>query len=283
MLNSKASPLVFSKLLLTGAAGQLGRELRPRLKAYCDVLRVSDQHDLGEAAVGEEIQTADLANASDVQTLLKGVDAVVHLGGISTEQPWAPILASNIVGMVNLYEAARLQGTQRIVFASSNHVTGFYRQDEVIDNKMPPKPDGFYGLSKAFGEDVAELYWARWGIETVSLRIGSSYAEPKDRRMLATWLSFDDLERLVVSALTAPIVGHTIIFGMSDNQTSWWDNTHAKHIGYRALDSSDVFRHDVEARQPHIDRHDKAALFQGGAFVKMAPHGEQASRCADPC
>jgi uronate dehydrogenase len=274
MLNPKASPLVFSKLLLTGAAGQLGRELRPRLKAYCDVLRVSDQNDLGTAAVGEEIQTADLASASDMQTLLKDVNAVVHLGGVSTEQPWAPILASNIVGMVNLYEAARVQGTMRIVFASSNHVTGFYRQDEVVNTKMPPKPDGFYGLSKAFGEDLAELYWARWGIETVSLRIGSSYAEPKDRRMLATWLSFDDLERLVVSALMAPIVGHTIIFGMSDNQTSWWDNTHAKHIGYRALDSSDVFRHEVEARQPHIDRHDKAALFQGGAFVKIAPHGE---------
>ena len=274
MLNSKASPLVFPKLLLTGAAGQLGRELRPRLKSYCDVLLVSDQNDLGVAAVGEETQTADLANASDMQTLLKDVNAVVHLGGVSTEQAWAPILASNIVGMVNLYEAARLQGTKRIVFASSNHVTGFYRQDEVVNTKMPPKPDGFYGLSKAFGEDLAELYWARWGIETVSLRIGSSYAEPKDRRMLATWLSFDDLERLVVSALTAPIVGHTIIFGMSDNQTSWWDNTHAKHIGYRALDSSDVFRHEVEARQPHIDRHDKAALFQGGAFVKIAPHGE---------
>jgi uronate dehydrogenase len=274
MLNPKASPLVFSKLLLTGAAGQLGRELRPRLKAYCDVLRVSDQNDLGTAAVGEEIQTADLASASDMQTLLKDVNAVVHLGGVSTEQPWAPILASNIVGMVNLYEAARVQGTKRIVFASSNHVTGFYRQDEVVNTKMPPKPDGFYGLSKAFGEDLAELYWARWGIETVSLRIGSSYAEPKDRRMLATWLSFDDLERLVVSALMAPIVGHTIIFGMSDNQTSWWDNTHAKHIGYRALDSSDVFRHEVEARQPHIDRHDKAALFQGGAFVKIAPHGK---------
>jgi uronate dehydrogenase len=274
MLNPKVSPLVFPRLLLTGAAGQLGRELRPRLKAYCDVLRVSDQNDLAMAAAGEEIQTADLANASDMQTLLKDVNAVVHLGGVSTEQAWAPILASNIVGMVNLYEAARLQGTKRIVFASSNHVTGFYRQDEVVNTKMPTKPDGFYGLSKAFGEDLAELYWARWGIETVSLRIGSSYAEPKDRRMLATWLSFDDLERLVVSALTAPIVGHTIIFGMSDNQTSWWDNTHAKHIGYRALDSSDVFRHEVEARQPHIDRHDKAALFQGGAFVKIAPHGE---------
>jgi len=138
---------------------------------------------------------------------------------------------------------------------------------------MPPKPDGFYGLSKAFGEDLAELYWARWGIETVSLRIGSSYAEPKDRRMLATWLSFDDLERLVVSALTAPIVGHTIIYGMSDNQTTWWDNTYAKHIGYRPLDSSDVFRNAVEARQPSIDSSDKAAIYQGGAFVKASPHG----------
>jgi uronate dehydrogenase len=68
-------------------------------------------------------------------------------------------------------------------------------------------------------------------------------------------------------------VGHTIIFGMSDNQTSWWDNTQAKHLGYRAQDSSDVFRSEVEARQPYIDRHDKAALYQGGAFVKVAPHG----------
>ena len=273
MLNPTASPLKFPRLLLTGAGGNLGKELRPRLKAYCDVLRVSHRSDLGASAPGEEIMLASLENKEQMMGLMKDVDAVVHMGGVSTEQPWDPILASNIVGMVNLYEAARLQGTKRIVFASSNHVTGFYRQDEVVNTKMPPKPDGFYGLSKAFGEDLAELYWARWGIETVSLRIGSSYVEPKDRRMLATWLSFDDLERLVVSALTAPIVGHTIIYGMSDNQTTWWDNTHAKHIGYRPLDSSDVFRSAVEARQPTIDGTDKAAIYQGGAFVKASPHG----------
>jgi uronate dehydrogenase len=208
-----------------------------------------------------------------MMALLDGVNAVVHMGGVSTEQPWEPILAGNIVGMVNLYEAARLQGVKRIVFASSNHVTGFYRQDEVVNTRMSPKPDGFYGLSKAFGEDLAQLYWDRWGIETVSLRIGSSYAEPKDRRMLATWLSFDDLERLVVAALTAPIVGHSIIYGMSDNQTTWWDNTHAKHLGYRPLDSSDVFRPAVEARQQSIDTKDPAAIYQGGAFVKATPHG----------
>jgi uronate dehydrogenase len=107
----------------------------------------------------------------------------------------------------------------------------------------------------------------------VSLRIGSSFTEPRDRRMLATYLSYDDLERLVVAALTAPIVGHSIIYGMSDNQTTWWDNTHAKHIGYRPQDSSDVFRHAVEARQQTIDQQDPAAIYQGGAFVKAKPHG----------
>jgi uronate dehydrogenase len=273
MLNPPASPLKFPRLLLTGAGGNLGQELRPRLKAYCDVLRVSHRRDLGAAAAGEEVQTAALEDADQMMALLDGVSAVVHMGGVSTEQPWAPILAGNIVGMVNLYEAARLKGVKRIVFASSNHVTGFYRQDEVVNTRMPPKPDGFYGLSKAFGEDLAQLYWDRWGIETVSIRIGSSFTEPKDRRMLATYLSYDDLERLIVAALTAPIVGHSIIYGMSDNQTTWWDNTHAKHIGYRPQDSSDVFRSAVEARQPVIDTKDPAAIYQGGAFVKAAPHG----------
>jgi len=204
--------------------------------------------------------------------LLEGVDAVVHMGGVSTEQPWELILAGNIVGMVNLYEAARANGTQRIVFASSNHVTGFYRQDEVISPLDPVRPDGFYGLSKAFGENLAQLYWNKHGIETVSLRIGSSYAEPKDRRMLATWMSFDDTERLIVAALTAPIVGHSIIYGMSDNATTFWDNASARHIGYRPQDSSDKYRTATEARQPTIDTMQPAAIYQGGAFVTQGPY-----------
>jgi uronate dehydrogenase len=102
----------------------------------------------------------------------------------------------------------------------------------------------------------------------VSLRIGSAFAAPKDRRMLATWMSFDDTERLVVAALTAPVVRHTVIYGMSDNATTWWDNTSARHIGYRPKDSSDVFRAETEARQPVLDRDDPATIFQGGAFVR---------------
>jgi uronate dehydrogenase len=138
MLKQPASPLRFGRLLLTGVAGNLGQVLRARLKAYCDVLRLSDRSNIGAAGEGEEIATVDLADKAGVHAMLQGVDAVVHMGGISTEQPWDQILAGNIVGAVNLYEAARLQGVKRIVFASSNHVTGYYRQDEVISPNTPP-------------------------------------------------------------------------------------------------------------------------------------------------
>ena len=208
---------------------------------------------------------------AQMQALLHGVDAVVHMGGVSTEKSWESILAGNIVGMVNLYEAARANGVKRIVFASSNHVTGFYRQDEVITPQDPVRPDGFYGLSKAFGENLAQLYWDKHGIETVSLRIGSSFSEPKDRRMLATWMSYDDTERLIVAALTAPVVGHSVIYGLSDNATVFWDNTSASHIGYRPQDSSEKHRAAVEARQPTIDTTQLAARCQGGAFVTQGP------------
>ncbi len=274
MLPSPASPIRFRRLLLTGAAGNLGRELRPRLATYCDTLRISHRRPIDNVRAGEELFVASLENKAQMHALLEGVDAVVHMGGVSTEQSWEAILGGNIVGMVNLYEAARAHNVKRIVFASSNHATGFYRQDQVVSPLDPARPDGFYGLSKVFGENLAQLYWDRHGIETVSLRIGSSFAEPKDRRMLASWMSFDDTERLIVAALTAPVVGHTIIYGMSDNNTTWWDNTSARHIGYRPRDTSEVFRAQVEARQPTLDAKDPAVVYQGGAFVRTGPFFE---------
>jgi len=271
MNSQDVSSLRLSRLLLTGAAGGLGRVLRPRLRERCEVLRVSDIADLGEAGAGEEVVACRLEDKAAVNALLQGVEAVVHLGGVSVERPFEEIVGPNIAGLVHLYEAARVHGTRRVVFASSNHVTGFHRQDQTISPRDPMRPDGFYGLSKAFGENLAQLYFDRWGIETVSVRIGSSFPEPRDRRMLATWLSYDDLERLVVAALTAPAVGHTVVYGMSDNRLTWWDNTPARHVGFRPQDSSEPFRAQVEARQPRIDLTDPAAVCQGGAFVKMGP------------
>lgn len=261
------------RLLLTGAAGQMGREMRPRLRAHCTVLRASDvTPELAPAAPGEERVVADLADRAAVLDLVAGVDAVVHLGGVSTEQAWEHIVAANINGTVHLYEAARRHGVRRIVLASSNHVTGYYPQEQVIDTRVPMRPDCLYGLSKAFCENLAQLYFDRHGIETVSLRIGSSWPEPKDCRMLASWLSFDDAERLIVAALGAPRVGHTVVYGMSDNTVRWWDNRHAAHLGFRPQDSSERFRAAVMAREPAREPDDPALLYQGGHFTQAGPH-----------
>ena len=264
-------PPVFSRLLLTGAAGGLGRELRPRLRRLARVLRVSDLAAMASAEPGEEVAGADLSDAAAVDTIVAGCEAIVHLGGISVEGPFEPILQANIVGVWNLYEAARRHGVRRIVFASSNHVTGFYGQDEVISPLDPVRPDSHYGVSKAFGENLSRFFFDRYGLETVCLRIGSSFLEPRDRRMLATWLSYDDLERLVFASLTAPAVGHSIVYGMSDNRTTWWNNASASHLGFHARDSSEPFRAAVEARQPALEPNDPALRFQGGGYVTQGP------------
>jgi uronate dehydrogenase len=261
----------FRRLLLTGAAGGLGQVLRKGLAPYAQQLRSSDKVDPGPAYQDEEVVVCDLADKEGVHRLVAGVDAIAHFGGVSTEGPFEPILQSNIVGVYNIYEAARKHGVKRVVFASSNHVIGFYRQTDRIDADDPVRPDGFYGVSKAFGENLSSFYHDRYGIETVCLRIGSSFPEVKDRRMLSTFLSYDDLIELVRASLFAPKAGHTIIFGVSDNSTAWWDNSKAAHIGFKPRDHSDAQRARVEAANPPLDPSHPARVYQGGVFTAMGP------------
>ncbi|EHK63939.1 nad-dependent epimerase/dehydratase [Achromobacter arsenitoxydans SY8] len=225
---------------------------------------------MAPAQDGEEVVPCNLADAPAVSELVRGVDAIVHLGGVSVERPFEEILPANIQGVYNLYEAARLQGVKRVVFASSNHVIGFYEQGRTLDADVPLRPDGYYGLSKAYGENLSRFYFDRYGIQTVCLRIGSSFPEPKDRRMLVTWLSHDDLTDLVLRSLFTPDVGHLIVYGASANRDSWWDNRSAAALGFAPKDSSERFRAQVEA-QPALSADDPAARFQGGAFVKAGP------------
>jgi uronate dehydrogenase len=267
-------PGKFYRLLLTGAAGGLGQVLRERLKPLATALRVSDIAELGPAREGEEVVRCDLGNKAAVHALLDGVDAVAHFGGISVEGPFDPILNANIVGVYNLYEAARKHGVSRVVFASSNHVTGFYRQDQRIDADDPVRPDSLYGVSKCFGESLSRFYFDRHGIETVCLRIGSSFPEARDRRMLRTWLSYDDLVQLVTRSLLAPDVGHTIVFGASRNSGVWWDNRKAAHLAFDPQDSADSQRARVEAAGPPLDQADPVARYQGGTFVTAGPYDD---------
>lgn len=262
------------RLLLTGAAGGLGKVLRERLVPYADRLRVSDIAALGEArGPHEEVVPCDLADRQAVAALLQGCDAIVHLGGVSVERPFEEILEANIKGIFNVYEAARRHGVKRVVFASSNHVIGFYKQTETLDANVLRRPDGYYGLSKSFGEDMAQFYFDRYGIETVSIRIGSSFPEPLNRRMMHTWLSYDDLTALVEKALFTPGVGHTVVYGASANEKVWWDNHAAAKLGWTPKDSSEPFRAKVEA-QPPVAADDPNAVYQGGAFTAQGPFGD---------
>ncbi|GAB7532633.1 NAD(P)-dependent oxidoreductase [Pseudomonas sp. 3A(2025)] len=261
----------FNRLLLTGAAGGLGKVLRERLKGSATILRLSDISPM-DPATGphEEVVQCDLADKAAVHELVAGVDAIVHFGGVSTEHSFEDILGPNICGVFHIYEAARKHGVKRVIFASSNHTIGFYKQDEQIDARSPRRPDSYYGLSKCYGEDMASFYFDRYGIETVSLRIGSSFPEPNNRRMLSTWLSYDDLTQLIERGLFTANVGHTVVYGASANPTVWWDNRYAAHLGYAPKDSSEQFSAAVEA-QPQPAEDDPARVYQGGAFVASGP------------
>lgn len=264
----------FNRLLLTGAAGGLGKVLRERLRPYANILRLSDIGDMAPAAgPHEEVVHCDLADKAAVHQLVEGVDAILHFGGVSVERPFEEILGANICGVFHIYEAARRHGVKRVVFASSNHVIGFYKQDQHLDASCLRRPDGYYGLSKSYGEDMASFYFDRYGIETVSIRIGSSFPEPANRRMMSTWLSYDDLTHLLERCLYAPDVGHTVVYGMSNNRDLWWDNSLAAHLGFQPKDSSEVFRDKVEA-QPMPAADDPARIYQGGAFVAAGPFGD---------
>ncbi|MEB0048487.1 MULTISPECIES: NAD(P)-dependent oxidoreductase [unclassified Pseudomonas] len=264
----------FNRLLLTGAAGGLGNVLRERLRPYANVIRLSDIAEIAPALDDrEEVVKCDLADKHAVHQLVEGVDAILHFGGVSVERSFEEILGANICGVFHIYEAARRHGVKRVIFASSNHVIGFYKQGEVIDAHSPRRPDSYYGLSKSYGEDMATFYFDRYGIETVSVRIGSSFAQPQNRRMMSTWLSFGDLTHLLECALYTPNVGHTVVYGMSDNNNVWWDNRLATVLGYAPQDNSEVFRKNIDALPlPAAD--DPTRVYQGGAFCEAGPFGD---------
>lgn len=261
-----------NRLLITGAAGGLGTAMRPRLKHLATTLRLADIAPVADPAPNEEVVRCDLADRDAVFAMVAGCDAILHLGGISTERAFAPILQGNILGMYNLYEAARAHGRPRILFASSNHAIGFHRQDRHLGAECTLKPDGLYGVSKCFGEALASMYHSKFGQETAIVRIGSCFAKPRDRRMLATWMSFDDFAGLAEKVFAAPLLGCPVIWGVSDNDEVWWDNSAARYLGWKPRDSSATWRAEVEAAAPRPAPDDPVALWQGGAFTAFAIH-----------
>lgn len=261
------------RVLITGAAGAIGRHLREDLRGLYPVVRLADRTPVAPAREGEEAMEADLGDADACARMCEGVDGIIHLGGQSVEADWPTVLQANIVGCYNLFEAARLQGVQRVVFASTNHTIGFYRRSQRIDHQVPPRPDSRYGVSKAFGENLGRLYADKHGLRVLCVRIGNYGERPLDRRRLSIWISPRDFLQLVRIGLEHPDLHHEVVYGVSENDRTWWDNANAYRLGYRPEDESEPFAAALLADEPPPGD-EIAELFQGGPFCSAEFTGE---------
>ncbi len=252
-------------ILITGAAGDVGSYLRRELAGKYK-LRLSDRRPLKKSK-SESFMRADISRMADALRITRGVDAIVHLGGYSVEGPWEAIHKANIVGCYNIFEAARKNKVKRILFATSNHAVGFYRRDQTIDHRVYTKPDGRYGVSKVFGEALGSLYADKYGMEVFLMRIGNVNPQPLDKRRLSIWLSPRDLAQLVSIGIDHPGIRFEIVYGVSGNTRSWYDNSNAARLGYRPQDNAESFSKEVLAREKPGDP--RVEMYQGGVFVAV--------------
>ncbi|MEC3915728.1 NAD-dependent epimerase/dehydratase family protein [Nocardia sp. CDC160] len=252
------------RVLLTGAAGVVGKLMRPRLARAGRVLRLLDIAPLDPAAPGERVElvTGSITDPQAMAAACRDVDAVIHLGGLSREDSWERMLEINIDGTRTVLEAARAAGVSRVVLASSNHAVGFRRIGEAGPDGLPgdssPRPDTYYGVSKAAIEALGSLYHSRFGMDVTCLRIGSCFERPADVRQLSLWLSPDDCARLLESCVATDKPGYRIAWGVSNNSRSIVSLREAREIGYESRDDAEQFASDMPAGE--------VGEFLGGAF-----------------
>ncbi|MDH0912531.1 NAD(P)-dependent oxidoreductase [Rhizobium pusense] len=256
------------RIAMTGGSGHIASRIRNFLRPEVDFLRLIDVRPPEALHDHEEYVEADLADASSMFAALRGVDAVIHFGGISTEAEFDDILSANICGVYNLYEAARGNDVRRIVLASSNHTVGFYPRTETVSPLDVPRPDSRYGLSKCWGELVAGYYFDTVGIRTLSIRIGNAADFPTSERAAAIWVSARDLWQLVQIGLTHPEIAAAVVFGASRSPAGWWRDEVAERLGYRPRDNASDFLRDEAPKESAV-----AGFFQGGPFCDPGHDG----------
>lgn len=257
-------------ILLTGAGGKVARQVRPHLAGLCRELRLTDLHPVEATSANETMHIADLADATTLPGLVAGADAIVHFAGYPREADWATLLDANILAVTHLWEAAVAAGVTRIVHASSNHAVGYYARSERIDGRVPPRPDSRYGVTKVFMEALASLHADKHGLRAMGVRIGYCAAEPTEARMLSHWVHPEDLASLIEVGLTADYHCE-VVYGVSANSASWWDNRRAEALGYRPRHSADRFAAALALRRSDDP---VAERYQGGLFAAQGHAGD---------
>ena len=260
------------RVLLTGATGDMGGQIRPMLRERYGQVVLSGRKEGMDTEEGETYRQADLSDRAALQAAMEGVDGIVHLGGQSVEDEWSTVLTANIDGLHNFYEAARAAGVKRVVFASSVHAIGFYPVHRRIGVDEPVRPDTRYGLSKAFGEAISSLYADKFGLRTLCVRIGSCTWKPQDLRRQMVWLHPEDFFQLCVIGLEHPDIHNQVVFGASKNARNVWDNEAAYRLGYRPQHDAGDFPLDDLPNEVEPDP--VADAFHGGGFCAQEFDGD---------
>jgi uronate dehydrogenase len=223
-------------VLVTGGAGRVALSLRTEWAGRFP-LRLFDRAALEVTWPSEEAVRGDVRDLANLTEAAHGCRAIIHLAGLTSKEDFDALVEVNLRGTYNVFEAAVAVGCPRVVFASTNHVTGFYPTDVPVSPEMPPRPDSLYGASKVFGEALGRLYHDRYGLEVAVIRIGSSLPAPTQPRHARTWLSDRDLAQLIGRCLDIDKLGWLSIYGVSDNAGRYWrDDPARSQLGYQPQD-----------------------------------------------
>lgn len=238
------------RVLLTGAAGHIGAVLADLLSDQYR-LRLMYHRTVPAHEPGADIVIANVEALDQMEPSMAGIDAVIHMAGNPhMRASFDELLAANIRGTYVVYEAARRAGVRRVVFASTNHVTGHYERDGLpVGPEQPVRPDSYYGASKAYGEALGRYYSEALGLSVICLRIGSFLERPTNRRNLGTWLSHRDMAQLTCRAIETA-VPFGIYYGISRNTRRMWsiDNAVAE-LGYAPEDDAERYAAEILAAE----------------------------------
>lgn len=258
-----------TKVALSGASGNMGQILRVELqKRGVNLRSAGGRSPLEPLHEGEDIMHGDLRDPAVVDRLLGEVDVLIHLAGTSVERPLPEIIENNIVGLYQIYEGARRNKVRRVVFASSNHAFGMYSVKDKLSLDAAFRPDGFYGLSKVWGEAMARMYWDKHGIEGISVRIGTAMGKPpEDFRQLSTWFGTDDLLDLMMRCIEVRDIGYIAVWGVSNNARAYVTPTSCEALGYYPKQNAEDYAAEVLQQKNPLES--IAQEYQGGGFVTI--------------
>lgn len=255
-------------IAITGAAGRIGTAIRPLLAREGRTLRLIDvTQPAGLDSDREEFVNVEVGDEEGMRRALAGASGLVHLAGLPSEHPWREILHANIDGTYVALESARAAGVRNVFLASSIHAVGTSTLAEASESTEPnPRPDTFYGVSKAAMEALGNAFATRCGMSIVSARICHFAHDPGSGLSRLIWVSPADLARLVEATLALTKPGHHVVWGVSRNGAPWLRPEAGESIGFHAVDDAEA----GEAGTSEVDE----SMALGGEFLDVPLGGK---------